>query len=78
MVEDLGPLVEWQGWYMDDAHVVGTLPQLHAVISTVQTRGALLGLELNLSKCVLWGPAVGDNNRGGRSSFLVQIGRAHV
>ena len=57
-------MVEWSGWYLDDAHLLGTPDQLHRAVTLVQHRGAQLGLELNLSKCVLWGPGVTDNNGG--------------
>ena len=59
LVEDLEGEVLWQAWYLDDAHLVGTPLQLHRAVSLVEARGRMLGLELNLSKCVLWGPALG-------------------
>ena len=66
LVEDMRAADEWGGWYLDDAHILGTLDQLHRAITLVEVRGRALGLQLNLSKCVLWGPAVTDNNANGR------------
>ena len=53
LVQDLSPVVEWSGWYLDDAHLMGTATQLHNAITMVQSRASDLGLHLNLSKCVL-------------------------
>ena len=59
LVDALAPLVRWEGWYLDDAHLVGSPGQLDAAVREVQKRGAELGLNLNLTKCRLWGPATG-------------------
>ena len=64
MAEDLGPHVGWQAWYLDDAHIVGTPLQLHHALRIVLERAAVVGLELNLPKCQLWGPAFPLDNNG--------------
>ena len=57
LAEDLAPYVTWQAWYLDDAHILGTPLQLHQTLQLVLSRCAALGLELNLGKCQVWGPA---------------------
>ena len=64
LAEDLGPQVGWQAWYLDDAHIVGTPLQLHHALRFVLDRAAAIGLDLNLSKCQLWGPAFSLDNNG--------------
>jgi hypothetical protein len=57
MAEDLSAFVAWHAWYLDDAHIIGTPAQLHHALLFILGRAAAIGLELNLSKCQLWGPA---------------------
>ena len=64
LAEDLGAFVGWQAWYLDDAHVVGSPMQLHQAIQFVKDRAAAIGLELNLAKCQVWGPAFPSDHNG--------------
>ena len=58
VVEQVSPMVDWQAWYLDDGHLRGTLPQLQAALAFIHRATADLGIDVNLAKCRLWGPAV--------------------
>ena len=49
--------MEWQAWYLDDAIILGQPSQLHDALTTIVSMAALIGIEVNLSKCCLWGLA---------------------
>ena len=55
--EALEDKVEWQSWYLDDAHLVGTPEQLHMAFQVLGQMAEERGLAVNLGKCRLWGPA---------------------
>ena len=48
----------WSSWYLDDGLLVGTADQLSRALETLQPAFLSLGLEINLTKCEVWGPAV--------------------
>ena len=64
LAEDLNAFVGWQAWYLDDAHILGTPLQLHQALEFVLRRASAIGLDLNLDKCQLWGPAFPADDRG--------------
>lgn len=75
VLEDLKPLVSWQMWYLDDGLLVGNRAQLNDAMALVNSRFAELGLQINVSKCELWGPLAGpsptnDHLRGVRRIAL--------
>ena len=47
----------WSTWYLDDGVLVGTAAQVLAALRTLKDSFAAIGLEINLKKCELWGPA---------------------
>ena len=52
-------------WYMDDGALHGTLPSLQAAFDVIATEAPRLGLSLNVSKCVLYGPNADSHQRAG-------------
>jgi hypothetical protein len=58
MLEAIAELVEWQVWYLDDGLIVGTIEQLDAALRVIIAMGEARGLQVNLQKCELWGPAL--------------------
>jgi len=48
----------WESWYLDDGHIVGTLPDVLARLEDLVRVLEPLGLSLNLGKCKLWGPGI--------------------
>ena len=60
VLEAIEEFVEWQAWYLDDGVLVGTPEQLHNALETLISGMSLCGLEVNLDKCVIWGPAFSD------------------
>ena len=57
VVEALGDSVEWQCWYLDDGTLVGSRPQLLEAFRRLRDMAADRGIEVNVGKCRLWGPA---------------------
>ena len=47
-------------WYLDDGHIVGDAHTLAQVVDTLALQGLHLGVQLNLSKCKVWGPSTLD------------------
>ena len=47
-------------WYLDDGHLVGSADTLANCLATIQASSSTLGVQLNLQKCRLWGPAQAD------------------
>ena len=43
-------------WYADDGTLVGPVDALEKAFQSVIVQFATLGMELNLSKCILWCP----------------------
>jgi hypothetical protein len=58
-IEDIDGLL-WQAWYMDDGTLVGRLSALEEALHRICVMGAEVGLEVNLSKCILWTPLGAD------------------
>ena len=46
----------WLTWYLDDGTIVGTVDQVSAYLEAVKPALAAVGLAINASKCLLWGP----------------------
>lgn len=46
----------WSSWYLDDGILVGEPGRVQNTLATLETKAAAIGLTLNRSKCVLWGP----------------------
>jgi hypothetical protein len=46
----------WSVWYLDDGLLVGTPAQLQQALTFLQGETERTGIQLNLDKCVLWGP----------------------
>jgi hypothetical protein len=55
-------------WYLDDGHLVGNVSSLLKCLELIQELGPPLGLHLNLSKCVIFGPK--------KATFPQEIGLA--
>ena len=66
IVEGLDSLVEWQLWYLDDGLLVGSRDQLQKALVYVANHAREAGVELNVGKCVMWGPAVTLGKEGTR------------
>lgn len=49
-VESLQLIRPQQIWYLDDGHILGSLPQLHAAAMEIQRQGTLMGMQLNPEK----------------------------
>ena len=49
--------LEWSVWYLDDGVLLGSPQQIQAALTLLEKEGADIGLQLNRTKCVLWGPA---------------------
>jgi hypothetical protein len=64
IIEGLDSLVEWQLWYLDDGLLIGSRDQLQKALVYVANRAREAGIELNVDKCVLWGPAVALGTTG--------------
>ena len=43
-------------WYLDDGHIAGPKSVVLDCLNFIATTGSNLGLHLNLSKCVIFGP----------------------
>ena len=46
----------WQIWYLDDGVLLGRIPDLSRALKSIRAKFASKGLQINLSKCELWGP----------------------
>ena len=46
----------WNTWYLDDGCLVGSPEAIIQAFSFIKREFAALGLQLNTSKCKLWGP----------------------
>ena len=55
-------------WYLDDGHLVGNSSSLLKCLELIKELGPPLGLHLNLSKCVVFGPK--------KATFPQEIGLA--
>jgi hypothetical protein len=44
----------WQGWFMDDGVLVGTVSALASALETLQREAPKLHLAVNLDKCLFW------------------------
>ena len=62
-LEELAEKVLWQGWYLDDGVIVGSLAQLGEAMRMLRGDFASRGLEVNAAKCELWGPFLGTGMR---------------
>ena len=69
ILESVGPSCMWQAWYLDDGLLFGTRQQLATSMSTLQEAFTTLGLEVNKSKCELWGPLAGTQDTGAMEAF---------
>ena len=49
--------VPWCSWYLDDGALIGTRPQLESALAALVADSPRTGLQVNLSKCQVWGPA---------------------
>ena len=58
-LQRLGGLI-WNTWYLDDGVLIGDAGRIQQALTTVEAEAALIGLALNRSKCVLWGPGATD------------------
>ena len=56
LAEQTARCVRSSKWYMDDGALIGTLPALQAAFDAIVAEAPRLGLSLNVSKCVLYGP----------------------
>jgi hypothetical protein len=43
-------------WYLDDGHVMGDHNAVARALAVIRETGRSLGVELNVSKCRIWGP----------------------
>lgn len=57
MVKALPTTLPINVWYLDDGHIVGTAETLAQVVDTLALQGLAIGVQLNLSKCKVWGPS---------------------
>ena len=48
--------IPWCAWYLDDGTLVGPLSALLEYLEKLVPALAAIGLEVNLTKCALWGP----------------------
>ena len=48
----------WQSWYLDDGTIVGRSATVTSFFDKLTAILPQVGLTLNPSKCVLWGPGV--------------------
>ena len=46
----------WACWYLDDGTLVGNLETIGCYVQALVPALAKIGLQVNLSKCTLWGP----------------------
>ena len=53
--EDVLP---WSCWYLDDGTLVGNLDTIGCFVQKLVPALSKIGLQVNLSKCTLWGPGV--------------------
>ena len=58
--EALEEITEWQCWYMDDGLVLGDEEQLTAALTKIMSMSQVMGIDVNLVKCSLWGPGFAD------------------
>ena len=47
----------WSSWYLDDGIMLGSATQLLNALRALQPAFQAVGLQINLAKCELWGPA---------------------
>ena len=57
-------VLHWESWYLDDGHIVGSVPSVLAKLSDLKEALQRVGLRLNLGKCRLWGPGFQVNQEG--------------
>ena len=57
MCKDADAALPWSTWYLDDGTLVGTPESLADYLECLVPALASVGLEVNLRKCCLWGPA---------------------
>ena len=50
--------VPWVSWYLDDGTIIGPLSEVAAYAEKLVPALASIGLQVNPSKCTLWGPDV--------------------
>ncbi len=55
------PNILFQGWYLDDGSIIGSVEDLVEVIRIIKEEGEKLGLILNLSKCEVWWPSIDEH-----------------
>ena len=48
----------WQSWYLDDGTIVGRCEAVTSLFDKLVSTLPTVGLALNPSKCVLWGPGI--------------------
>jgi hypothetical protein len=47
----------WSSWYLDDGLLIGEPAMLQKCLDFLRLEGERTGVQLNLAKCVAWGPA---------------------
>ena len=58
----LEPTLDWASWYLDDGTIVGNPEAVANYLAHLVPALKDIGLEVNLSKCQLWGPGLhGDS-----------------
>ena len=48
--------ITWLSWYLDDGTIVGPLDSVARYMEALQPALLQIGLQVNLTKCSLWGP----------------------
>ena len=59
LISQIGDIdgILWNSWYLDDGLLIGTTSALAQAMNIISAAGPGIGLSVNPSKCVLWGPA---------------------
>ena len=65
LVESAARHVPSSKWYMDDGSLLGPVSSLQQAFNLIAAEGPRLGLSLNVTKCVLWGPNASAWTRSG-------------
>jgi hypothetical protein len=68
--------LDWEVWYLDDGHVVGSLEAVTRFVHELRSGAQGIGLELNLGKCLLWGPGARKEGEA-RGKAWESIPRGH-
>lgn len=66
--------LDWNIWYMDDGTLVGPATALEQALNFLPGALHVIGLEMNMKKCTLWGPLVDHlADHAGNQSPLSQV-----